>query len=99
MWRTETDDAVNVARCDEGFCFTLLSSEYSGRQIGHMALQADGGYAGIITDPSDNKSYDASASVKGDEMELAGCALVIFCQTQTWHRLAPPQPAEGTTQQ
>ena len=44
-------------------------------------------YAGTITDPEDNKEYTGSAKVSAKSMKLKGCALKIFCQTQTWKKL------------
>ena len=42
---------------------------------------------GTVYNPDDGRRYTGAIRVRGDgALELEGCALRIFCQTQTWRR-------------
>ena len=41
---------------------------------------------GALYNPDDGRTYDGEIRLKGGTLELQGCALLVFCQTQTWRR-------------
>jgi len=41
---------------------------------------------GELYNPDDGRTYTGEIRVKRGTLELRGCALRIFCQTQTWRR-------------
>jgi uncharacterized protein (DUF2147 family) len=44
---------------------------------------------GAVYNPDDGRSYSGTIrSMGGGSLELKGCALKVFCQTQTWRRAA-----------
>jgi len=85
-WKTEAGDTARIAPCAQSFCITLVNGKYAGKMIGQ--LKGNGGlYSGQITDPKDNKTYDGSAAVTGNNLKLQGCVLKVFCKSQIWTRL------------
>lgn len=82
-WRTQSGETAAIASCGGAYCITLKSGKHSGKRIGKMS-GSGGNYSGTITDPADDKTYSGSATVAGASMKLKGCALKIFCKTQTW---------------
>ena len=85
-WRTESGEKAAISKCGGSFCIKLTTSQHAGKTIGRLK-GGNGKYAGTITDPSDDKKYSGSASVRGSSMKLKGCALKIFCKTQSWKKL------------
>lgn len=43
---------------------------------------------GALYNPDDGRTYAGSISLKEGSLELKGCAMGVFCQTQTWRRAA-----------
>ena len=84
-WTTASGETARIAPCGGAYCITLLTGKAKGQQIGKMS-GADGSYSGKITDPKADKTYDGSAKVTGASLKLTGCALKIFCKSQTWSR-------------
>jgi len=85
-WKTASGETARIAPCAQGFCITLTTGKFANRQIGHM--KGGGGlYNGQITDPKDDKTYDGSATVTGNNLKLQGCVMKVFCKTQIWVRL------------
>ncbi|MEM9279314.1 MAG: DUF2147 domain-containing protein [Pseudomonadota bacterium] len=85
-WKTKAGETAGISKCGSSFCIKLKTGTYAGQQIGKLkGSGAD--YKGTITDPEDNKEYSGSANVSGATMKLKGCALRVFCQTQTWKKL------------
>jgi uncharacterized protein (DUF2147 family) len=41
-----------------------------------------------LYNPDDGRWYTGEIRVRGTQLELRGCALRVFCQTQLWHRPA-----------
>lgn len=41
---------------------------------------------GELYNPDDGRSYAGEIRLKERTLELHGCALLVFCQTQTWRR-------------
>ena len=82
-WRTESGETAAIAPCGGAYCITLKSGKYNGKRIGKMS-GSSGDYSGTITDPADDKTYSGSAQISGSSKKMTGCALKIFCKTQTW---------------
>ena len=85
-WKTARGETAKISACGGAYCITLVTGKFSGRQIGKMS-GSDGSYEGEITDPEADKTYSGSATVSGSSLKLTGCALKIFCKSQTWSRL------------
>lgn len=85
-WKTESGETAAIAKCGGSFCIKLKTGTYAGKSIGKMT-GGNGEYKGTITDPADDREYSGSAKVSGASMKMKGCALKIFCQTQTWKKL------------
>lgn len=44
---------------------------------------------GDIYNPDDGRTYDARVRLEApDRLNVSGCALVIFCRSQTWRRIS-----------
>jgi uncharacterized protein (DUF2147 family) len=82
-WKTQSGETASIAPCGGAFCITLKSGKYSGKRIGKIS-GSGASYSGTITDPADDKEYSGAAKVSGSSMRLKGCALKVFCKTQTW---------------
>ena len=85
-WQTESGETAAIGACGSSFCITVKTGQYAGKRIGRLK-GAGANYKGTITDPADGKEYSGSAKVNGPKMRLKGCALAIFCKTQSWRRL------------
>lgn len=85
-WKTAKGDTAEIGACGSGYCVTLKSGQFAGRQIGKMS-GTGGSYTGELTDPAADKTYSGSGSVAGDSLKLQGCVLKILCKSQTWTRL------------
>lgn len=85
LWKTEAGSTAQIVPCAQGFCITLKTGQYAGREIGQLAAVAPGRYEGKVTKPDENKTYSGKATLSGSKLKLSGCVLV-FCQTQTWSR-------------
>jgi uncharacterized protein (DUF2147 family) len=85
-WRTQAGSTAAIAPCGGEFCIKLTSGAHSGKSIGRMKASG-GGYTGTVTDPAEDKTYSGSATVSGSSLKLTGCALKIFCRSQTWRKL------------
>ncbi|MEM1040562.1 MAG: DUF2147 domain-containing protein [Pseudomonadota bacterium] len=84
-WRTASGETAAIAKCGGSYCVTLRSGKYSGKRIGRMKGSGNK-YSGTITDPTDDKKYAGTATVSGSSLKMRGCALKIFCKTQTWKK-------------
>jgi uncharacterized protein (DUF2147 family) len=85
-WKTEEGDTAVVSQCGGSFCAVLKNGKYAGHQIGKFG-GGSGSYSGKLTDPSVNKTYDGAGTVSGNSLKLKGCAMKVFCKSQTWTRL------------
>lgn len=84
-WRAPGGGIVEVTSCGGSFCAQVISGRHKGKSAGRMSGN-DGTYRGTVTDPRDDRSYSGNAAVTGDVLKLQGCALKVFCKTQTWTR-------------
>ncbi|MEX6505585.1 DUF2147 domain-containing protein [Jiella sp. M17.18] len=85
-WRAPGGGVVRVAPCGGAYCATVITGENKGKAVGQMT-GSGGEYAGTVTDPRDNRTYSGTASVGPSQLKLTGCALRVFCKTQTWVRM------------
>lgn len=84
-WRTASGEMARIAPCGDAFCISLTTGKFSGQRIGRMS-GSGGRYEGEITDPEAERTYAGRAEVSGASMKLTGCALKVFCRSQTWTR-------------
>jgi len=85
-WLTREGTTASIAPCGPAFCITLIDGKYAGKTIGTLTGSADS-YSGEVVDPTDDKTYSGSATLRGDELELKGCVLLVLCKGQTWTRV------------
>ena len=85
-WRTQSGETAAITKCGGSFCITLKTGTHAGKRIGKMK-GSGGDYTGKITDPADDREYSGSAKVNGSTMKMTGCALRVFCRTQTWRKI------------
>lgn len=85
-WKTQSGETAAISKCGGSFCIKLKTGKYVGKQIGKLKA-AGAKYTGTVTDPADDKQYSGSATVSGSNMKMTGCALKVFCKTQTWKKL------------
>jgi uncharacterized protein (DUF2147 family) len=87
-WRTEAGSTAEIGACGSGYCITLKTGTFAGRQIG--TFKADGGsrYSGRITDPGNDKTYAGKARLAGNSLKMQGCVLGgLICRSQNWSRM------------
>ena len=82
-WRTASGETASIAPCGDAFCISLTTGKFKGRQIGRMS-GTGAAYQGEITDPEADRTYAGRAEVSGASLKLTGCALKVFCKSQTW---------------
>lgn len=85
-WKTQSGETAAISKCGGSFCIQLKTGKYAGKKIGKLKA-AGAKYTGTVTDPADDKQYSGSATVSGSNMKMTGCALKVFCKTQTWKKL------------
>jgi uncharacterized protein (DUF2147 family) len=89
LWLWEENDASGRPRTDrhnpDG---ELRSRSLVGIDIVRGLRETASGTwsGGELYNPDDGRTYSGEIRVKRGTLELQGCALVIFCQTQTWRR-------------
>ncbi|NDW04139.1 DUF2147 domain-containing protein [Jiella pacifica] len=84
-WRTASGETAKISACGKAYCTTILTGEHKGKRIGQMSGSGSS-YAGRITDPANGRTYEGTAEVDGNSLKLTGCALKIFCRSQSWTR-------------
>jgi uncharacterized protein (DUF2147 family) len=84
-WKTQSGETAAISG-NSSYSIVLKTGKHAGKTIGSMS-GSGGKYAGTITDPADDKKYAGTARVSGTSMRMKGCALKIFCKTQTWTKL------------
>jgi uncharacterized protein (DUF2147 family) len=88
VWKTESGEQAQFYGCGKAMCIKLLTGDYKGQVISDdLADDGSGQYSGSLRDPSDDKVYSGHAKLSGGALKLQGCALKIFCKTQTWARV------------
>ncbi|MBB4004262.1 MAG: DUF2147 domain-containing protein [Aurantimonas endophytica] len=84
-WRAPGGGIVEVSACGNAFCAEVISGQHAGKSAGQMSSNGSG-YEGTVTDPRDDRTYQGTAVIEGNQLKLTGCALSIFCKTQVWTR-------------
>ena len=84
-WTTASGETAKIAPCGNSFCTIIATGKNKGKRIGQMS-GSGASYSGQITDPSNGKTYEGTAKVSGNSLRLTGCALKVFCRSQTWTR-------------
>ena len=84
-WTTASGETAKIASCGKAYCTTIVSGQHKGKRIGQMSGSGSS-YSGQITDPANGKTYEGTAKINGNSLRLTGCALKIFCKSQTWTR-------------
>ncbi|TFF25570.1 DUF2147 domain-containing protein [Jiella endophytica] len=84
-WTTASGETAKIAACGGAYCTTIVTGKHKGKRIGQMS-GSGANYSGEITDPNNGKTYEGTAKVSGNSLRLTGCALKIFCRSQTWTR-------------
>lgn len=82
-WRTASGETAAIS----GGAITLKTGKHAGKRIGNLKATGGGKYAGTITDPADDKTYAGSAKLSGTSLRMTGCAMKVFCKTQTWKKM------------
>lgn len=85
-WHTPSGHVARIEACGGAYCIFATAPKFKDRQIGRMTA-SDDGYSGQITDPETDRTYSGTATVTGSSLKLTGCALKIFCRSQTWTKL------------
>jgi uncharacterized protein (DUF2147 family) len=86
QWKNGPVEIISISPCGDGFCLTLKTGEFAGQSIGKLKGTGKD-YAGEITDPENKKTYSGTGTVEGKTLKLKGCALKIFCRTESWSRV------------
>jgi uncharacterized protein (DUF2147 family) len=84
-WKTQSGETAAISG-GGSYSIVLKTGKHAGKKIGTFS-GSNGKYTGTITDPADDKQYSGTARVSGTSMKMKGCALKIFCKTQTWTKL------------
>ena len=85
-WTTQSGRTAAIAPCAGGFCVTLKTGQYAGKQIGSLSNTGKR-YVGKVTDPANDKTYNGKATLSGSVLKMSGCVLGgLFCRSQKWTR-------------
>lgn len=89
LWLWEANDSQGRARTDRHNPDHLLKTRSLigielVRGLHETAPGVWGG--GAFYNPDDGRTYDGEIRLKNGTLELRGCTLLVFCQTQTWRR-------------
>ena len=85
-WKTASGETAAISG-GGSFSIVLKTGKYAGKKIGSMSPDGGNSYSGTITDPKDDKTYSGTATLSGSSLKMTGCALKIFCKSQTWKKL------------
>lgn len=89
LWLRQPNDAAGRPRTDShNPNRALRSRSLVGVEIVRgLRRTAPGAWSGgALYNPDDGRTYTGTIRVNGATLQLRGCALVVFCQTQTWRR-------------
>ena len=90
-WKRPKNGAViKVYNCGGGLGMKVVSSPNKksvGKRLMCGAKKSGGNsWKGTLTSSEDGKTYSGTVKMSGSKLKLTGCALAIFCKTETWHR-------------
>ncbi|MGD9967506.1 MAG: DUF2147 domain-containing protein [Hyphomonadaceae bacterium] len=89
LWLWEPNDANGRARTDRhNPDRALRSRSLVGVEILRGLRETSPGVwsEGAVYNPDDGRTYTGTIRLRNGALELRGCALNVFCQTQTWRR-------------
>ncbi|WP_315919497.1 DUF2147 domain-containing protein [Mesorhizobium sp. SP-1A] len=87
-WKTASGATAAIAGSGGAFAITLKTGKHAGKRIGSFKATGDAGYAGTITDPESDKTYNGKASLAGSSLTMKGCVLGgLICKSQTWTKM------------
>ena len=85
-WKRSNGTLIKYAPSGGKYCGTVMSGKYSGQSIGCMS-GTGGKYKGTVNKLDEGKTYSGKASVSGNSMTLAGCALGgLVCKSENLRR-------------
>lgn len=86
-WKTASGATAAISGSGS-FSITLKTGKHAGKTIGSFKAAGGGKYAGTITDPETDKTYNGKASLSGSSLKMSGCVLGgLICKSQTWTKL------------
>ena len=87
-WKTASGATAAIAGGGGAFSITLKTGKHAGKRIGSFKPSGGDGYAGTITDPESDKTYNGKATLTGGSLKLSGCVLGgLICKSQTWTKM------------
>lgn len=89
IWLWETNDEHGQPRVDgKNPKRALRNRSLVGVEIVRDLRETSPGVwsNGALYNPDDGRTYTGTVRLKDGALELRGCALSVFCQTQTWRR-------------
>jgi lathosterol oxidase len=88
IWLWETNDEQGRPRTDNhNPNRAMRSRSLVGIEIvQNLREEAPGIWSGSLYNPDDGRTYSGAIRMRNGALELRGCALSVFCQTQTWRR-------------
>lgn len=89
LWLWEANDKSGRPRTDGNNPDRTLSRRpLIGVEILRNLRETEPGVltGGTVYNPDDGRTYSGEIHLKTGTLELRGCALIVFCQTQTWYR-------------
>ncbi|MBN9233103.1 MULTISPECIES: DUF2147 domain-containing protein [Phyllobacteriaceae] len=86
-WKTASGATAAISGSGS-FSITLKTGKHAGKTIGSFKSTGEGKYAGTITDPENDKTYNGKASISGKSLKMSGCVLGgLICKSQTWTKM------------
>ena len=98
LWLWDEADASGQPRKDiRNPDKSLRARPIVGIEIVHGLKRSASGtsFSGLLYDPDDGRTYTGVLQQRGRTLELKGCALTLFCDTQIWRRAADVVAAAG----
>lgn len=88
VWKTPKGSHAQIYGCGGARCVKLIDGPFKGQVLSSdMADDGSGSWSGSLLNPEDGKTYSGYATLAGGALKLKGCALKIFCKSQTWQRV------------
>ncbi len=89
-WKRPKNGAIiKVYKCAGGLGMKVVSSPNKksvGKRLMCGAKKSGKSWKGTLTSSEDGKKYSGTVKLSGGKLKLTGCALSIFCKTESWSR-------------